>query len=1193
MIPFMKNTLHSLLALRTRCVGLRAIFTPLTILGLVLASGPSISQAADWEPVKVPGAISADGPVWLRCWIKADNSFFNKHERNLFEESVGFHFNALPGAHEVWINGVKIGSGTDAVFQRYKVPVGTLVKDEWNEIAVRTAPVEGKVSFRDKAPFMMTYFVECVFEGDWELLRSSDYTPGKALAEKPARATFEDFRQSNRVLGRAEQVHGPSLPPAEAAKTFTTTDHLKVEQILHEPEVTQPFHFSFDARGRLWVMHSNQYPYPAGLKMLSRDHFYRAHYDKVPAAPPHHDKGADIVSIHEDTNGDGKFDTHKVFVEGLNMANAVLPGKGGTWVMNAPYLLFYPDADGDDVPDGDPVVHLAGFGFEDSHSAANSLVWGPDGWIYGGQGSTASCRVVRPGLDPENDPGTYFEGCMVWRYHPTTRAFEIFSEGGGNTFGLEFDSLGRLYSGHNGGDTRGWYFMQGGFYRMQGVDPGKFGPPRNPYAFGELPHLATEDKLVRFTHFGAFADGSAMPDPLKGVLMALDPLHNEVIASRWIHRGANFETQDIGKVVKSSDPAFRPVYAANAPDGSIYISDMYEFYIAHGQHYQNQIDPTTGRIYRLADQTKPLEKDYSLATKTPAELLDLLGHPNKWHRRMAVRLLAERADPATIPGLKARIAGSDGTVALHALWALSQMTGLDKETALHGLRHSDPSVRNWTVRLLGDQYGIQRNLGQAPERKQALPLELETFSALLDQAKFEPDPEVRAQMAATARRLDIAQGLPLLGVLVGHDEDLEDDFIPMLCWWVLEAHLPASVDEVVAFFKDPELWKKPILREQILPRVARRLSMEEKQQDLIHLSTLFQIAPDAEAAKFLLQGFEEAYRGRTVTGLPDALISAMAKAGGAPLGIRLRQGDPAAVKEALILIANPKAALDERLRFVRSFGELKNSEAVPVLLKIAETNGDTELRRAAFSSLGAYDMQEIAEKALTLLPTLPAEIRPAAFTLLSSRPAWASQLVTALESGKLSKDLVPGDVADQLRSHPVESVRTVAAKLFPQSPAVGQDFNATIARVEDVLKKNSGNPYAGEKIFDQRCASCHTLFFKGGKIGPNLTNYQRDNLGTMLISIINPNAEIREGFQFVTLKTKDGRTLGGFLLDRDNQVTLLRGLDGQDLTLPASEIESVDSMGRSIMPEGLLEGLDDQALRDLFAYLRISQPISK
>ena len=118
------------------------------------------------------------------------------------------------------------------------------------------------------------------------------------------------------------------------------------------------------------------------------------------------------------------------FLKGLDLANSTLPDSNGVWVMHTPYLLFYPDENKDDIPDGDPEVHLAGFGFEDTHSVANGLTWGPDGWIYGGQGSTVTSHVYRPGIDKDKTDGIYHEGCMVWRYHPKKRIFEIFAEGG-------------------------------------------------------------------------------------------------------------------------------------------------------------------------------------------------------------------------------------------------------------------------------------------------------------------------------------------------------------------------------------------------------------------------------------------------------------------------------------------------------------------------------------------------------------------------------------------------------------------------------------------------------------------------------------------------------------------------------------------------------------------------------------------
>ncbi len=1160
------------------------------LLGLTVAALLAATpQAADWQPVQVPGARKADAVAWYRAWVKVDDSFFTKHERNLFEESVGLNLQDLAGTHDAWVNGVKIGSGGSGL-HRHKVPVGTLRKGEWNEIALK---VQGPGGFRGDAPFIMNYFVECVLEGAWEYRAGGDYTPGGALKTKPAAATFETFRESNRVLGRAEQVHGAMLPPKESAAKMEPGRDFAVDLLLHEPLVAQPFHFSFDERGRLWVAQSRQYPYPAGLTMISRDKYYRAHYDKVPPAPPNHDRGADIISIHESTKGDGVYDRHKVFVDGLNMANAVVRGHGGVWVMHTPYLLFYPDADGDDVPDGPPEVRLAGFGLEDTHSTANGLVWGPDGWLYGGQGSTTSCRVTRPGIDAPNAPGVAFEGCMVWRYHPRTKAFEIFAEGSGNTFGLEVDAQGRLYSGHNGGGTRGWHYVQGGFYQMQGVDPGKFGPPRNPYAFGDLPKMATADKVVRFTHYGAYAEGTAMPSKVAGQLFALDPLHNLVTTSVRTPKGSTFTTTDQEPALRSSDTSFRPVYIANAPDGSLVIADMYEFYIAHGQHYQNQIDPTTGRIYRLRGKDATLETDLNLAAKTTAQLITLLAHPNKWHRHTAVRLLGERRDPAATEPLRKTLAADTGLGALNALWALHQSVGLDDSTAIVALAHPYAPVRYWAARLLGDEHGLNRNLGAGRHAPAPALLPSKVFDALLAQARVEPDAETLSQFAATARRLDAAQALPLVAAVLGHDEAAQDAFIPLLCWWVFEAHIPAANGDIIALLKPPALWEKTMVVEQLLPRLARRYAVEGKRQDLLLCAQLFQAAPSARQAAQLLKGLEEAFRGRPLTGLPEELLAGLKKSGPLPLIFRLRQGESDAVAEAVRKVQDPAASAEERLLFARAFGEVRDPSAVPALLAVASGPGSDDLRKAALSSLSAYDDETIGAKVAVLLPKLGGEVRASGYALLASRAKWSVRLLDAVQAGRVKAKEVPDDVATRLRASEDKAVAELATQVLPVSVPVAAEFQKRIDEVQAILKGGAGNPYAGEATFTDRCAKCHKLFFKGGNVGPDLTQYQRDNLGTMLLSIVNPSAEIREGFQYYLVATTDDRVLSGFFVDRDNQVTVLRSLEGENITLRASEIKKIKPTGQSLMPTGLLDGLNETQIRDFFAYLRISQPISK
>ena len=141
------------------------------------------------------------------------------------------------------------------------------------------------------------------------------------------------------------------------------------------------------------------------------------------------------------------------------------------------------------------------------------------------------------------------------------------------------------------------------------------------------------------------------------------------------------------------------------------------------------------------------------------------------------------------------------------------------------------------------------------------------------------------------------------------------------------------------------------------------------------------------------------------------------------------------------------------------------------------------------------------------------------------------------------------------------------------------------------VEGRTGSPYRGRDLYLQRCSACHKLFHKGGEIGPNLTAYQRTDLDTLLPSILDSSREIREGYEHMQLRTRDGRRLSGFLSDRTNRLLILRGIDGSDTVIEQSQVESSNVSPRSLMPEGLLTGLSDQQLRDFFAYLRIAQPI--
>lgn len=1130
---------------------------------------------AEWQPTEVPTKAELPAtPVWLRCYIRVPDEMTSRAEKDLWSDSVTLSLGGIRGPVTLWLNGQKIGESKalpEDARRRFKVPKGILEKKAFNVLALQ---LDGGARGVSAAPILAGYFDELRLEGAWEM-QTGEANPAdlKAVSEQPRAAFYTEagFHPSTTPLtANQELMPGVRLAPADSLAKMTTADDLAVDLIASEPQVAQPTHISFDERGRMWVAQYRQYPYPAGVKMLSRDKYYRATYDRVPPAPPHHDRGRDIVSMHEDTDGDGVFDKATVVLDGLNMANAALRGHGGLWVMQTPYLLFYPTTNGDEF--GAPEVRLAGFGLEDTHSVANGLAWGPDGWLYGAQGSTTTSRVVRPGMDAPDFPGVFHESCMVWRYHPATKVYEIFAEGGGNVFELEFDSEGRLHSGHNGGETRGFQYMQGALMLKQGIDPGKFGAQANPFAFGFLDAMKSRNPIARFTHATIIADGTALPARYAGRFFAADPLHRNVVVAERYARGSTFETSDSGVALAGADPAFRPVYLTNAPDGAVYVADFYEEFIAHGQNYQGQIDPSTGRIYRIRGKDTPLNKDVNLAVKTGAQLVALLDHPNRWHRQTAVRLLGERRDPTTLEPLRAALHNSAEHPALEALWALHQMGAFDEATALAALAHPHPAVRAWSVRLLGDA-------GKLPGDFAAGVLRLTTT---------EPDAEVRAQIASTAHRLPAEQALALVGALLRRDADATDPCIPLLCWWVLEAHCAQSRDAVLAALA----WDSAIVKRHILPRVMRRFAATSARADLLTCARLLDTAPSAEHRQLLMSGFEEAFKGRALPPLPEPLVEALARSGLASRHLRVRLREPEAIADALKTATDDAAKPDERQLCVRLFGEVKVPESVPVLLHLASTAASADLRKTALTSLLLYDDATIGELVARAYATLPAEAQPAAQTLLTSRPAWCLAFLHLLESTAVLRTAVAPATATMLRGHEDKAVAVLAQKLL-SAPAPRPQTRAEIDRLRRVIATGPGDPYKGEPIFLQRCAGCHTLFQKGGHIGPDLTPYQRDDLGTLLPSIVDPSAEIREGFVNQIALTTDGRTLSGFLVDQDDTVLALRGLDGQDIHLTRREIREIRASPASLMPDGILAGLDEQALRDFFAYLRIPQPITR
>ncbi|MBM4069246.1 MAG: c-type cytochrome [Planctomycetes bacterium] len=1152
---------------------------------LILLRAGAGNSGKDWTLLDVPGAWEQtggerfkkyDGIAWYRCHVKVPLGWKG--------DDLALTVQLIDNCHEAYFNGVKIGgqgefppryrNGLSDRPASYTIAARHVRPGAYNHIAIRIYDDGGRGGFVGAPPILANDAQAIALKGKW-LFRTGD-DPAWAKQEPGVRgqdpATFSRIEDAAALARRMFPVKGAvkRLSPANALKLFKTPADLVIEQVLAEPVVRQPVFLNFDERGRMWVVQYLQYPNPAGLKILSRDAYWRIVYDKVPPPPPRHFRGKDKITIHEDIKGDGSFARQSTFLDGLNIVTAVERGRGGIWVLNPPYLLFYPDRNSDDIPDGDPVVHLAGFGLEDTHSVVNSLRWGPDGWLYGAQGSTVSGNVKRPGIDTKP---VHSMGQLIWRYHPEKRRYEIFAEGGGNAFGVEIDSKGRIYSGHNGGNTRGFHYVQGGYYQ-KGFS--KHGPISNPYAFGYFPDMK-HPGTPRFTHTFVIYEGGALPARHDGKLFGVAPMLNHVVESEIKPRGSTFETRDIEVPITTSDSWFRPVDIKSGPDGALYVADWYDSQVNHYRNHEGQIDPATGRIYRLRDKNASPRKPRDLSKLSTRELIGLLGDDNRWTRQTALRLIGDRKDRSVIPTLTQMLRAETGQLALEALWALNLSGGFDEGMAGDALQHADPHVRLWAVRLLGDEGKVSPRVARA----------------LADLAKREPHIEVRSQLACTSRRLPTDAGLGIVRQLLTRSEDSDDVHMPLLLWWALEARAEKDHETLLRMLEDPAVWNTPMVERHIRERLMRRFAQAGGRMNLLIAARLLSRAATPAQAKQLLAGFEQAYAGRPLTGLPEELLTALARHGGGSLSLRLRLNDAAARDQALKLVADDRASRKQRLELIPILGEIKQPAGVPVLLRVLETSADADLCRAALGALLPFDDPRIAARVLAAHNQLPAEVRGAAQGLLASRKDWARDLLQAVDAGKIDKSAMALDMVRKLTIHRDDKIASLIDKHWGKvQGATTAEMSKQIDRLRGVIAAGAGSPYAGKKLFLASCAKCHVLFGRGGKIGPDLTTHKRDDLAGMLLSIVNPSAEIREGFETHLVLTHDGRALTGFLVDQDNRLVVLRTAEGQDVSLPRSAIEEMRVIPQSIMPEGLLTPLSDQQVRDLFAYLRSTQPLN-
>lgn len=965
-----------------------------------------------------------------------------------------------------------------------------------------------------------------------------------------------------------QQSNGQGYAADEAAERMTVAEGLRVDLVASEPLVRQPVAIDFDNRGRLWVIQYLQYPNPAGLERVKWDRYSRTTYDRMPKPPPHGPRGADRLSILEDRDGDGQYDSAKDFVDGLNLATGFAFGHGGVFVLQVPYLLFYADRNNDDVPDGDPEVLLTGFGMQDAHSVANSLTWGPDGWLYGAQGSTVTANIR--GIE-------FQQG--VWRYHPRSKRFELFYEGGGNTWGVDFDERGHLFASTNVGGNVLLHGVQGGYYWKSF---GKHGALHNPHAYGYFDHVSHENLSGgHVTVGGTIYEGETFPEKYRGAYVGANLLSHAVYWHTLNRQGSTFRGRQQEPLLDSGDTWFAPSDLTVGPDGAIYVADWHDQRTAHPDP-DAEWDRTNGRIVRIGTTAETSPPAMELENASSAELIELLASSNDWFRRRARVLLSERQDESVAPLLRRRLDASDeAPLALQYLWALEVSGSLDDTELQDLLQHPLPDVRRWAVRLSGDRENPGSSL----------------TTALVELAASESDVDVRSQLASTAKRQPVATALDIVRGICKQDLDLDDPQIPLLLWWAIEQLAISDMEEVAAFFADDSLRQSKLANQVLLPKIMRRWVAENSDSGFAATATLWLDSTRQEDRGKLLESVAEGLPiskiDQRAAPLKEAVAGEWADSCTDPqlIGVLSRLGHEAAIERARNLIKDNSLDLALRLAMIDLLGSLNDRESLPQFLDLVDDAESDELSAAAIRALARFNDEPITATLLEKYVALPATLRREARALFFARPAATLVFLAAVDRGDVTSEDVTIDQLQQAALHQVPAIDQLIAKHWGRiAGASAGEKLAEVRRLNNDLNAGPGAPDNGHQLFLKHCGVCHRLFNEGQMLGPDLTAANRTDRAYLLEHIIDPTLLVRKEHMNYTVQLADGRVLVGIVVDQSPASITLADEKNVRTVVGSDEIEAMEPHARSLMPERLLEKLTPQELRDLFSYLQLPQP---
>jgi putative heme-binding domain-containing protein len=777
----------------------------------------------------------------------------------------------------------------------------------------------------------------------------------------------------------------------------------------------------------------------------------------------------------------------------------------------------------------------------------------------------------------------------VWRYHPTKHTFEVFAWGTSNPWGVDFNDHGQAFITacvipHL------YHVIQGAHYQRQA------GEHFNRYVYSDIKTIAdhlhyagsigdhawwghepgiqddTSDAGGGHAHCGAMIYlGDNWPDRYRNHIFFNNIHGNRVNMDRLFRDGSGYVGKHGDDLMLSNDRWFRGINLRTGPDGSAYLIDWYDRNACHRVNPEIW-DRTNGRVYNIAYGV-PNRTTVDLAKLSDAELAKLAWHKNDWYVRVSRRLLQERVASGKFDGdsvaqeIEKLLGSSDETRVLRGLW-LGHATGiLDDEKLQALLAHPSAYAQAWAIQLLCED----RKVSQAV---------LSKLSQLASSNKT--DALVRLYLASAINRIELDQRWEIAQGLLSHESDNKDRNIPLVAWYGIEPLVANDPKRALELASQSRIG---LVSQYIVRRSA---ADSQGLEALVAQMTNWPAPKQIETLKQMLESME----GRVNVAQPENWKTAyeqLSKSDSPEIkDLALRAavafGDQRAFPQLRQRLVDKARPVAERKQALDILVKGRDKELAPSLYSVLDT---PELQSPAIRALSAVADPQTAEKLLGLYSQLAKGAQEDAVATLVSRAPFAQKLFDAVESGKIARSDVHAFHVRQMVSlndkELVERINQSWGKVGTSS----QEQQQAIEKYKSQLPKKElakADLSQGRLLFNKHCMACHQLFGAGEKVGPDLTGSNRADLNYILENLVAPNAVVGKDYQMTLLQLDDGRVLSGLITKETDSAVTLKTIN--DLVVVAKEeIDQRKLSDLSLMPNGLLEQMQPEEIRDLIGYL--------